>query len=343
MSKDDAWVDILVASNGKRMANQDAEMSPRGMSNARTLGVSGSAGAGAGRSDLDLASMEVAQALATVRQLSRTTDEKGDTSRGSSQHIRNGIGNGNGNGNGNGHGYSEEDAYAEDDGEGEWASQTASKRRLGYFDLHPERRPSNYEEPGRSSLSAYGDSMYSEGDFEPTASIGSGERQTDGDIEVPAFIDPVSPMRREHDNAKTESMTLPAATGAASSSQSQSKTTSLIEMYLERERQSTSPSGQAIPTTAPLQLAKPSRLPVCSTSLPHEEVAKPKAPSKPVPSLPRESSPELDGEDDDNIESIEPAAPYVLGELGRSSPMRYVHGAPLHNVLEEREEEEVEE
>lgn len=68
--------------------------------------------------------------------------------------------------------------------------------------------------------------------------------------------------------------------------------------------------------------------------------ATPAAPSKPVPSPPREASPELDGDDDDDdIESREPAAPYVSGELGRSSPMRYVHGAPLHNVLEEGEEE----
>ena len=51
-SKDDAWVDILVATNSRRLAGQDAEM--------RT-GLRG------GRSDPELASQEVSEVLAAVR------------------------------------------------------------------------------------------------------------------------------------------------------------------------------------------------------------------------------------------------------------------------------------
>ena len=124
----------------------------------------------------------------------------------------------------------------------------------------------------------------------------------------------------------------------------QSKTASLIEMYRERERQSSAPT---IPATAPLQIQKPSRLPVRSSSLPQEEATSKPAPAsspsaKPSVTPARTVSPDHvddDDDEDDEIAGIEPAQPYVLGELGRSSPMRYVHGAPLHNVLEEEEEE----
>ena len=46
---------------------------------------------------------------------------------------------------------------------------------------------------------------------------------------------------------------------------------------------------------------------------------------------------ELVPEDDDDV--VAHQAPFHDPNTGRASPMRYVHGAPLHNVLEEEEEE----
>ena len=77
LSKDDAWVDILVAgSSSKRMSNQDAEVRAPGTTpkGAVTRGLTVSGGSG-GRSDPELASQEVAQALAAIRQHPPTDDE----------------------------------------------------------------------------------------------------------------------------------------------------------------------------------------------------------------------------------------------------------------------------
>lgn len=81
---------------------------------------------------------------------------------------------------------------------------------------------------------------------------------------------------------------------------------SLIEMYREREKESLSQSRLPVP--------------VRSTSLPTS------APSpKPHPELPAPPSPE---EEDPFVGRVSPGAP------------RYVHGAPLHNVVEAPEEED---
>jgi len=107
-----------------------------------------------------------------------------------------------------------------------------------------------------------------------------------------------------------------------------SKTAALIEMYRERERSTPpKPAGPAlIPPVAPLQ---PSRLPVRSVgkeggSLPTPQ-ERANVTSSPVPPLPIE------------ITLADPTR-IVLEESGRASPARYVHGAPLHNVVEEEEE-----
>lgn len=125
----------------------------------------------------------------------------------------------------------------------------------------------------------------------------------------------------------------------------------------------------AIPPTAPLMFQpKPSRLPVRSSSLQNDLPTSataaatskvPKVPSALVPGAgPPSSIPmptqgfDLDDEDDLDgdgevdeeqlMRDLNPPrpAPFVAEDLGRVSPMRYVHGAPLHNVLEEGEEEE---
>lgn len=90
---------------------------------------------------------------------------------------------------------------------------------------------------------------------------------------------------------------------------------SLIEMYRERERESLSQS----------------RLPVRSTSLPPLPKVQPQ-PEPAEPELELDPQPEVlmtDGED-----------PFV-GRVSPGAP-RYVHGAPLHNVVEAPEEEDEE-
>ena len=105
----------------------------------------------------------------------------------------------------------------------------------------------------------------------------------------------------------------------------QSKTAHLIEMYRERERQTqTSP----IPS---------SRLPVRQASLQAAANGKERdrstSPSpRPSPN-PRASAelPEIEDTADDKV-SVE--------DIPIDLPTQYVHGAPLHNVIEEPEEEE---
>ncbi|KAG6373722.1 hypothetical protein JVT61DRAFT_6397, partial [Boletus reticuloceps] len=64
MSRDDAWVDILVAAHSRRMGSQEAERRPGGK------GLKG------GRSDPELASQEIALVLAGVRARSPLSDEE---------------------------------------------------------------------------------------------------------------------------------------------------------------------------------------------------------------------------------------------------------------------------
>ena len=255
------------------------------------------------------------------------------------------------------------------------------KRRVGYFDLHPDRRPGG--SISGSGQAGYGhddrDTMYSEGDFEPTHSYdpsfaGSAERLPDGAIEVPAFVD-ASPSPG-YGNPKKDSMTLPATT--PTSTGAGGRTAQLIEMYREREKQASSspspiralpptPTGAPgasteIPATAPLVFQpKPSRLPVRSSSLQQSDSSgsayssASQAPASLVPgagppsSIPMPTSKfdddDEDGEDIDEDRLMQdlgsaPPAPFSIDDLGRASPMRYVHGAPLHNVIEEGEEEE---
>lgn len=354
MSKDDAWVDILVASAGKRMGNQDAELRPRKPSNPRNLAISGNLGAGSsGHSDPELASQEVAQALAAVRQ-HPPTDDEGDG--GSDQALRRELEKpvelreptaemlrGNENSNGHGHDHDEDDES--------FLQNEASKKRLGYFDLHPDRRPTPSRPDTGQSQSFEGSSMYSEGSIEPA--MMDAEVRSDGDIEVPAFIDDAT-GRASYGYAKTDSTTLPSSINIETHAHAnpQSKTAQLIEMYRERERAShaaglpaderdrnddagpstsTTTSAIPLPPTAPLSLGpKASRIPVRSSSL--------EGPS----TVPRDVSPEPESSEFDAEEAdasaIASAAPFMANDRGRQSPGRYVHGAPLHNVVEEEEE-----
>jgi hypothetical protein len=108
-----------------------------------------------------------------------------------------------------------------------------------------------------------------------------------------------------------------------------SKTAALIEMYRERER-NTPPKPAGSAPLPPAATPQPSRLPVRSLTKEGGSLSAPQeratATASPIPTPPIE------------LTLTEPTR-IVLEESGRTSPARYVHGAPLHNVVEEEEEE----
>ncbi|KIK58925.1 hypothetical protein GYMLUDRAFT_245700 [Collybiopsis luxurians FD-317 M1] len=163
----------------------------------------------------------------------------------------------------------------------------------------------------------------------------------------------------------------------ATTSGTPGKTAALIEMYREREKKSTtSPTLNSpqpkVPAVSPSSSPAPSRIPVKaglpsipspapSASAPSSKlnapspplslptspaapvpVAKPASKASAVPSTVGINS-EFDDEDDGareaNLEELIPPTKIGVDDSGRGSPGRYVHGAPLHNVLEEEEEE----
>ncbi|KAJ7751088.1 hypothetical protein B0H16DRAFT_1548842 [Mycena metata] len=166
----------------------------------------------------------------------------------------------------------------------------------------------------------------------------------------PAHVSPVSPVDVPQFDDAILTPTNPNANGnghyiAAPSPAAPSKTSALIDVFREREARGAPakpPAGAALPA-----IIAPSRLPVRvpardapapSLSL---NMAKPpplpKTPPAAVPApLPKtriqapatKSSPPL----------LDPPPPPLSPDSGRASPARYVHGAPLHNVLEEEEE-----
>lgn len=326
-SRDDAWVDILVASNSRRLGAQDASL--------RDV-LKG------GRSDPELASQEVSEVLAAVRgQLpsddeddepepvhddhyfdDRTPEGPRDTTPGPRVLV--------------------EDEDGDEDGR---AATIIPKRSLGYFDLHPERRPQRSDDDddasfqsssrppqtldqlaldesrARPSLEISEESVYD--DVEPVpqpraAPVQPLKLRTANGAERIDIRPPVQKAAPSLPNVSLEASasTLPKAQG--------SKTASLIEMYRERERAGTA----AVPQ---------SRLPVrTGASLTPAPIDRERSRS------PRPVTPE-----------IAPPAPAVeptdalLDQPVRMSQedinlmaSRYVHGAPLHNVLEEEEEYE---
>ncbi|TFY74095.1 hypothetical protein EWM64_g9917, partial [Hericium alpestre] len=248
-SRDDAWVDILVANHSRRMGGQDAEMRRAG---GRPLK--------GGISDPELASQEVAQALAAVRG-HLPDDDDGEDDDIEPMNVPSGAASQISTTQENStleetHTETHTDADEEDD---VMERTTSQRKRLGYFDLHPERRPPrSIEEDPRALLSrksdgsmdlaynhraAPSDSM--DGDFEPaTPSPG---------LDIPDYR-LSSGLRKEDMSSKKESMTLPGlmdtpsesgspnvspTTKAALSPPGPGRTAALIEMYREKERQAT--------------------------------------------------------------------------------------------------------
>lgn len=373
-SKDEAWVDILVGTQARRMANQD--VTPKeGQARRRVLSSR--------RSDPDMASLEVAQVLAAVRDnrpLSvvnlnervdhdygvdnlhdhlhdhdvdeietvprtsgvRTEDDKEEEQEEEEEEeeeqeeeqeeeeqeevkhyaVEPPLH----------HEHEQEDA--DDEFDGPTLPQRLSvkqQRRLGYFDLHPERRRPMTADPIDQDADPRDRLVYDDSDDEADDEERYGPSQppqppvaTIRKLPVPPEPQralPVAPVPER----KLQVETTVAPSG--SEPKATSKTAALIEMYRERERSTPpKPTGPAPlpPVPAPLP---PSRLPVRTSSkegasLPERATATP----SPIPSLPIE------------IKLTEPPR-IVLEESGRASPARYVHGAPLHNVVEEEEEE----
>lgn len=363
-SMDDAWVDILVASSSRRMTGQDAD--PK-----NGQGLKG------GRSDPELASQEVSQVLASVTHVQSEDEDddmepvnrldaevlhRDDSTAGYSMIGLESI-------------ESTPAPSIQVEGEDEEPIvATPPSKRLGYFDLHPERRTpklgveeqvhleipapspatqsafddsrsqsernslsddprSVFERPSLDSQASQGDSSY-EGTYDispspplPPKDISVSSHQQDTSV----AHNQSSPYLNEHRNKaarNTPSPPIPAvdvpqgkdldqSPEPPSAKPIQSKTASLIEMYREREK-----GTNAVPFP-------PSRLPV-RTGASLTPPAQVERPVSPVPSVsPAPSSPASNAD-----------LPLSVSAQGVAILQPYVHGAPLHNVLEEEEEEE---
>ncbi|KAJ7196677.1 hypothetical protein GGX14DRAFT_526692 [Mycena pura] len=370
-SASDAWVDILVGSvQARRMPGQDAQM-PRGSARRR--------GGFVGSPDPALASMEVAQALAAetmgremsldgddvdwrhrereerlrdsdvveIERIPRTSEQSGrtedaDDEEGGDDDASDGYG-------------PPTDTETEDEND--------SRRRMGYFDLHPERRPASVatkEDDDPRSLLSQTDS---EDDHEVLLTVPRNLDVRPLPIPTPSrsvpavdVSDHAEERRRAEAQASDAALLTPTAAShgvgagnghagiaAPAPAAPSSKTSALIDMFREREQQQRAGSPGK-----PVGPVPPSRLPVRTAAAPLPTPPAPKTmplpapPAAPLPkppasapapapapvSPPKSSPPQLD---------TPPVDPLV--ETGRASPARYVHGAPLHNVVEESEEE----
>ena len=341
-SRDDAWVDILVATHSRRMGSQDAELK---ISGDRVRGLKG------GRSephlaDPEIASMEVAQALAGVRATSPPSDDEIDD-----PHMEPDSGYRD-NEYDETHdvpviepeGYQPEHSQDPEDDPDIVSIMSHPRRRMGYFDLHPERRPArklNQDEDPRARLTQ----LHSDDEDDDEAERTLGHSRTaalpthyNDKINVPEFDDQNGRLhQKESTYSRAESATIPQQV-VDPPKRTTSKTAALIEMYREKERE------REKPPVSPAGSSVPSKLPIRSSSLtqrdlpPSTEAPLAHLPAAPVePSGLEHSTTEHEAERDSDLE--EPLR-VPLDETGRASPGRYIHGAPLHNVLEEEEEEE---
>ena len=329
MSRDDAWVDILVAAHNRRMGSQEVERRP------------GAKGLKGGRSDPELASQEIAMVLAGVRARSPLSDDEEVQVR---PTVMEPIPTPN---------APEQPAEMEDP-DVESVMSYPKTKRVGYFDLHPERRPGNgrplpvrpqvnagdsdgddvpdklvYETPENTVIPSPEPMRPSfeteESEYGPSASS-----SPTGEIDVPDFVDHErSREQKESLHSRAESMTLPQLSNDVSKPTPQSKTASLIEMYRERERQSLAITPSKLPVRVPPLPSNDTHLSTPTTT------ARVPSPA----SVPESDPPEI-------VDDAESSADYLSSpdmlftESSQNSPGRYIHGAPLHNVMEEEEEED---
>lgn len=340
-SKDDAWVDILVATHSRRMGGQDSEIRPF---SAR----------GKGMQDPEIASHEVAQVLAGVAlaQLPPSDDEPEPIPE---PTVAPSI--------------ISEDADVDSVMSYPKTIPSSVPKRLGYFDLHPERRPGPSPQPtswgedsdgdevrygspekpspskfpmlANTDTSAYPQPLRSSMDTEESDYAPTSTHSLQLDAPDLVYEDHHAAKEKEVKYSGTGIMTMPQLIAVApmtpekgEKEKEKSRTATLIEMYREREKSSS--------MTSPVPISKP---PMRSTSL-HSQTKE--SPLPPVPAV--ESGPIVVTPTEDVIEDpvrteglqgeelLQPLNLLYEGN-GRDSPARYVHGAPLHNVLEEEEEE----
>jgi len=218
------------------------------------------------------------------------------------------------------------------------------QRRVGYFDLHPDRRPVVADVPRTSEDDLRDRLAYDADSDDEKGVLPTPTPQSQFTVPPEPMGPPPRPPAAPHHSTITsfEVQVEPQvnvtqlSTPENAKSIPQSKTAALIEMYRERERNTPpkpstpvpAPAPIPIPVLAPIAPLQPSRLPVRSVS---KEVLVPPAPA--IEAVTQSPTPT------EVVEPVyEPPPRMNFGETGRASPARYVHGAPLHNVLEEEEE-----
>ncbi|KAK7018130.1 F-box domain-containing protein [Favolaschia claudopus] len=360
-SASDAWVDILVGSmSGRRMGSQDAEM-PRGSARRR--------GGVVIKDDPDLAGLEAAQALAAEtignrisREFSPDPDERLRDSdvveiervpRTSEQSDRSEASDG------YGPATDEEEQTPSSGTQGNAVlserHEARQQRRLGYFDLHPERRPpsiATQDDDPRSLLSGTDSDEEQEVEVTVPRNLDLTPRNPETPIRplpTPTRATPVSPVSPAEvspasnghaNNGNVVAAPKPTSAGSAS------KTSALIDMFRERERGTppAKPAGPVPPSKLPVRTAS-REAPPAHTPSPPAKPPLPKTPPMPaavgLPKSPAPVSPSAPAPLPAGALAppmLDPPPPIAV-ESGRASPGRYIHGAPLHNVLEEEEEE----
>lgn len=351
----DAWVDILVGSQD-RFAGQDAEMSDRKKRNRQGR-----------RSDPDLARQEVAQVLAAVQNRSPSppsTVDRVDRDFGVAQHLdlyisdtdvvevehvprlSNARSTNSAEASNQGHDEADNISVAHvDTSEGDefpvdvldGQHMLRQQPRLGYFDLHPERRKAQAQsilDDPREKFANDSDEEDDEAVYGPP-DVADVVRplpippatSTKPVIHEPSPVNPVTPIAL--DLAQLPEVKVQGDTITEPSSGS--KTAALIEMYRERERGNV-PKPSIPSNILPVAPLVTSRLPVRTSSLPKENPVP--APSIPSPNVAVTVSPPA-------LDDLTKEIPHIPVDetQGRASPGRYKHGEPLHNVLEEEEEE----
>ena len=405
---DESWMEILVATQDRGMSGQEAEFTRKGKGKAAAAAATGT-GSGTGPEE---ASLEVARALAGVLD-GKGSDEEEEEEReggagsfvdevqliprrmdaydgdyfsqperrpttyehGSETHESTGEGD-------------EEHGREEEEMSGlSYRQQQKAQRRLGYFDLHPERRHAirdvdqeddddeDEDEDGADGFNPLVDSYVAPLVPRKIGTASSPPSSADGHSRGHGYDEMVEdrfgkrPIRLEsiiaaanananlgsngttiEGKGKGKAIALP--TTPVSVPAPAGKTAALIEMYRERER-GTSPIASVVTTTATTTtkptapiIAPPSRLPVRALPTPPKEgspaphltlpIAAPAAvlpgiKTQPIiPPIRTTTTPEAELEP--------PPVVAAMDENGRASPARYVHGAPLHNVMEEEEE-----
>lgn len=358
MSREDSWVDILVSSNARRgMEDQSFDADPP--SSGAGLGsvgrrlltrpgaglAPGSSDRGGRRSDPELASQEVARALAAAGPPPPDFDPDFLDSPTPIRRARSSLNAGEilepiappppmhrdhyeGE-------YEEEteeegEGYGYDDrttGEGDYEDESQDG---GYFPptqagpaiqvQTPSIPPST---PTQTRMRALGEEEFPE----PPPIRGEDIPRSGSPLSIPLSLTAKPPPK----TSLAGRASVPGKKGVGS----------LVEMYAEKDALAQSPSS---PPLSAYRTPLTSPLPSTSTSAPASRLPVRTDAKSPVPAAPPIIVPSQGGGIAEALKALEDAdlttVPMPLDpDLGRSSPARYIHGSPLHNVDEAEEED----